>query len=322
MEAIMSATWQFVAFPLVLPWQAEFWSLPLFFPDLKVGVLWNWPPGVPYEGRPRPPESLAGRDFRNYVPGELKQWQAYEDFTKSREEVDDIVRALRGEPAEPPAAGGPFKKEAAAKLAWQLEVMEADQEAQLSKVDRGEKRLAEILGPETWEEATSFSGMPAGKEVLDPETARLRYLLWRREMGAFLGKESAPLLLGRTSPTIFTSLRMEAGISRAPLVRFKMPGCRQEEDYDAARKALTAAGGQEKWPQLLEACLATAAQRGNMDGPVKELNRWLEEELPRHWPESPMWTWDLAIWGGYPKAAEGGEVLLVWGGLGSGVVPG
>ncbi len=106
----MPANWQFVAFPLILPWRQEFWSLPLFFPDLSVGVLWHWPPGIPYRGRPLPPEAAAGgREFRHYVPGELKQWQAYEEYTSSREEVEDIMRALRGEPAEPEVAEGPWK---------------------------------------------------------------------------------------------------------------------------------------------------------------------------------------------------------------------
>jgi len=318
----MSATWQFVAFPLVLPWQPEFWSLPLFFPDLKVGVLWKWPAGMPYQGRALPPGALAGQDFRDYAPGELKQWRAYEEFTRSQEEVEDIVRTLRGEPAKPDLAEGPFKSENAANLAWQLEAMEADQETQLGKVDRGEKWLAEILGPEAWDDPVSFSGMPTGKEVLDPEMARLRYLLWRREMGAFLGPESAPLLLGRTSQAIFTSLRMEAGVGQAPLVRFKVPGCRQQDEYQAAQQALTEAGGLARWPHLLGACMATAAQGGTMEQPAKELSRWLEEELSRQWPGSPITTWDLEIWGAAPRAAEGREILLAWGGLGKNVVPG
>ena len=315
----MSATWRFVAFPLILPWRPEFWSLPLFFPDLQVGVLWQWPPGVPYQGRPLPAGALGGRDLRDYAPGELKQWQAYKEYSRSQEEVDDIVRALKGEPAMPEAAGEPWE-EGAANLAWQLEMMEADQETHLAKVDRGEKWLAEVLAPETWEEPGSFTGMPGDKEILDPETARLRYLLWRREMGAFLGPESAPILLGRTSQTIFASLRMEAGETPAPLVRFKVPGCRREEEFQAGRKA--AAGWQKEFQELLENCLATADQGGDMEQPTQGLSRWLAEELPRQWPEAPSWTWELEIWDRDPEVEEGGETLLVWGGLGKEVVPG
>lgn len=315
----MSASWRFVAFPLILPWRPEFWSLPLFFPDLQVGVLWQWPQGVPYQGRPLPAGALGGRDFRDYAPGELRQWQAYQEYSHSQEEIDDIVRALKGEPATPEALEGPWKEEALS-LAWQLEMMEADQEAHLAKVDRGEEWLAEILAPETWEEPGGFTGMPQGKEVLDPESARLRYMLWRREMGEFLGLLSAPLLLGRTSQTIFTSLRMEAGENPAPLVRFRVPGCRREEEYQAARPG--AGGWQEEFQGLLGTCLAAAAQGGNIEAPARGLSRWLGEELPRRWPQAPDWTWELEIWARDPEAEEGGEALLVWGGLGKEVVPG
>jgi hypothetical protein len=226
----MSATWQFVAFPLIVPWRAEFWSLPLFFPDLAVGVLRQWPQGLPYRGRPLPPEAAAGgKELQHYAPGELTQWQAYDKYAGDREEVGDIVRALRGEPAEAEPAAGPWKDEDAWRVAWQLEVMEADQEADLARVDRGEAWLGEALAPETWEEPADFTVPPGDQEVLDPETARLRYVLWRREMSEHLGPKSAPLLLGRASQAIFTSLRKAAGGGRAPRVRVRLPGLRSEE---------------------------------------------------------------------------------------------
>jgi hypothetical protein len=320
---MMATTWRLVAFPMILPWRPEFWTLPLFFPDLTVGVLWQWPPGLPYQGRPLPPQAAAGtRDVRHYAPGELKQWQAYEEYASSREEIEDIVRALRGEPAQPRVADGPWQDEEAASLAWQLEVMEADQEAHLARVDRGEEWLAEILAPEPLEEPGSFSGSPGALEFLDPETARLRYLLWRREMGALLGAESAPFLLGRTSQTIFASLRQEVGTVKPPLVRFKLPGCRTEEEYQAARKA----GGAPEWlkgfQELLGACLTAADQRADLKLPAQEFTRWLAEELPRYWADVPSWTWDLEIWGRDPEAGEGGETLLAWAGLGKEVLPG
>ena len=318
----MPMTWRIVAFPMILPWRPEFWSLPLFFPDLAVGVLWQWPSGFPYQGRPLPPKAAAGdRDFKHYAPGELKQWQAYEEYASSQEGVEDIVRALRGEPAEPRAADRPWKDEEASSLAWQLEMMEADQEAHLAKVDRGEEWLAEILAPEPLKEPGSLPGSPGDTEVLDPETARLRYLLWRREMGSILAPESAPLLLGRTSQTIFASLRKEAGGGKAPRVRFRVPGCRTEDEYQSAKKA-GAAEWLKGFQELLGACLTAADQGVDLEPPARELTRWLGEELPRHWPEVPSWTWDLEIWGRDPEAGEGGETLLAWAGLGKGVVPG
>ena len=319
----MSANWQFVAFPLVLPWRREFWSLPLFFPDLQVGVLWQWPPGLPYQGRPLPPDAAAGgKELRHYAPGELKQWQAYEEYTSSREELEDIVRALRGEPAEPQApGGGPWQDENAYNLAWQLEVMEADQEANLSRVDQEQDMLTQVLTPDAWEEPSGLGSTPE-VEVLDPGTARLRYLLWRREMDALLGPESVPLLLGRTSQTIFTSLRREAGGGAAPRVRFRLPGCRTEDEYQAARQAATTGGWQGEFHHRLETCLLAAQPGEDLETSAQELNRWIAAELPLLWPGLPAWTWDLEIWAGEPEIKEGGETLLAWGGLGKAVVPG
>jgi hypothetical protein len=317
----MPMTWRIVAFPMILPWRPEFWTLPLFFPDLTVGVLWQWPSGLPYQGRPLPPKvATGGGDIKHYAPGELKQWQAYEEYASDQEGVEDILRALKGEPAEPRVTAGPWKDEEAANLAWQLEVMEADQEAHLTKVDRGEEWLAEILSPETLEEPGSSSRSPGGIEVLDPEMARLRYLLWKREMGPILTPESAPLLLGRTSQTIFTSLRREAGEGQTSRVRLALPGCRTEEEYQTGLK--TAAAWRQGFQELLGACLTAANQGTILEPRAQELTHWLGEELPRYWPEIPSWTWDLEIWGRDPGAGEGGETLLAWGGLGKKVVPG
>jgi hypothetical protein len=30
----MGSAWHIVAFPVILPWREEFWTLPLYFPDL------------------------------------------------------------------------------------------------------------------------------------------------------------------------------------------------------------------------------------------------------------------------------------------------
>ncbi len=319
----MPTTWRLVAFPMILPWRPEFWTLPLFFPDLAVGVLWQWPARFPYQGRPLPVQAAAaGGDFKHYAPGELKQWQAYEEYASSQEEVEDIVRALRGEPAGPQVAKGPWQDEKAGNLAWQLEVMEADQEAHLTQVDRGEEWLAEILAPEPLEEPGSLPVAPGATEVLDPETARLRYLLWKREMGDLLGPASAPVLLGRTSQTIFASLRKEAEGGQHPRVRLALPGCRTEDEYRAAQQAETAAVWRKDFQELLGACLTAADQGADLEPPAQALTRWLKEELPRHWPQAPSWTWNLEIWGRDPKAGEGGEPLLAWAGLGKGVVPG
>jgi hypothetical protein len=264
----------------------------------------------------------GGQELRHYAPGELKQWQAYEEYTSSREDVEDIVRALKGAPAEPEVAGGPWKDKDALSLAWQLEVMEADQEAHLAMVDQGEEGLAAILAPETLGEPEDFTVSPGEKEVLDPETARLRYLLWQRELGALLTPESLPLLLGRTARTIFASLRQEAGGGKAPQVRFTLPGCRTEDQYHVAKNGERAVGWQREFDRMLGACLTAADQGADLERPASELTQWLAEELPQQWPGIPLWTWDLEIWNREPKTREGGEALLAWGGLGKEVVPG
>ncbi|MGQ9687495.1 MAG: hypothetical protein ACUVXF_01720 [Desulfobaccales bacterium] len=310
---------RFVSFPLIIPWRLEFWSLPLFFPDLAVGVLWQWPPGIPYRGRPLPAAAIFDdKELRHYAPGDLTQWQAYEQYAGGTEEVDDIVRALKGEPPESKVVEKPFKEEKAWKVAWRLEVMEADQENHLARVDRGDEMLSEMLLPESWEEPAAVP-KPAGEvEILDPETARLRYLLWRREMGALLGPKSVPLLLGRTSQAIFASFRQEAGAGKAPRVRFHLPGCRSEADYQAVKAA--GSGWQTEFARLLEACLEAADSGENLENPAAVLAGWLKEALSSLWPPVPSFTWQLEIWGRDPQLTEGGETLLAWVGLGKGVV--
>jgi len=319
----VAATWRYVAFPLILPWRQEYWGLPLYFPNLTVGVLWEWPPGLPYQGRPLPPEAKAGgRELRHYAPGELKQWQAFQEYADTREGVEDILRALKGEPEEAKAPRGPWQTEDIFHLAWQLEMAEADQEAHLNRVDQGGDWLTEVLAPEPWEEQAAFAGAPGDKEILDPETARLRYLLWRREMEPHLKAGGAPLLLGRTSRAIFASLRQEGGGGARSLVRLSLPGCRSASEYQATRGEGRAPLWQRNFGELLGTCLRAATQGTDPEPPAQELSRWVREELSRQWPGEPTWFLDLEIWGREPEVGEGGEALLVWGGPAREVVAG
>lgn len=151
----MGSNWKLVAFPLILPWRKEFWTLPLYFVDLQVGVIPGWPEVVPYRGRPLPPEAVAsGNELRHYHPGELRQRQAFKNFLETREEVDDIVRELKGLPREALEEGLPSAE--AWSLVWQMEKMQADEEARMIHVDQGETWLAEILSPEPWDNQKSF----------------------------------------------------------------------------------------------------------------------------------------------------------------------
>jgi len=102
----------------------------------------------------------------------------------------------------------------------------------------------------------------------------------------------------------------------------RLPGCRTEEEYQAANKAAAEAGWREEFHRRLGACLQAAESGEEMESRASALDRWLAEELPRLWPEMPSWTWELEVWAGEPGIREGGETLLAWGGLGKAVVPG
>lgn len=317
----MSGNFQLVAFPLILPWREEFWGLPLYFPEVIVGVLWRWPPGLPYKGRPLPDQVELGlKELKHYAPGELTQWQAYEEYAAAREEVDDILRALRGEPEEDKKPKKPWESEDIYSLAWQLELAEADQEAHLNRVEQGGEWLAEIIAPEPWEKPEGLPVLPREPEFLDPETARGRYLLWRREMAAHLSSGAVPLLLGRTSRAIFAFLREQGGAGPVTLPRLSLPGCRTESEYQALKRVAETKKWQAQFKERLDACLRAALKGTDFDSPFQELSRWIEEELLKMWPEEPTRFCDLEIWPPAPEVAEGGEALVLWGTPGKEVV--
>ncbi|MBM4296052.1 MAG: hypothetical protein FJ126_14280, partial [Deltaproteobacteria bacterium] len=192
----MVASCQIVAFPVILPWREEFWTLPLYFPDLRVGVVEGWPPQIPYQGVEMPPEAMApAQELKHYRPGDLRQWQAFGEFRRAQEDLGDLVQALRqyGKEPEPEPEAAPSP--AAWSLAWQLEKMSADQETQLLLVDKGQDWLQDILKPEPWEDRPAFN-VPGVGEMVDPELAKLRHRLWLRVMAPYLEGDYAPLLLG------------------------------------------------------------------------------------------------------------------------------
>ncbi|MBW1990901.1 MAG: hypothetical protein JRI59_01990 [Deltaproteobacteria bacterium] len=314
----MDTCWQVVAFPLILPWREEFWTLPLYFAELKVGVLSGWPQALPYKGRPLPPEAQApGEELQHFRPGELLQRKAFKDFLESREEVEDIIRELKGLPREEPRVELPSRE--AWNLAWQLEKMQAEEEARMLQVDRGEQWLAEILSPEPWDQGAGFS--PAGiTEMMDPELARLRYLLWRREMAPYLKDKWAPLLLGRTSRAIFGALKGWPHWSLIKSVKVQLPGVRSEEECWQA-------GGQEgpSWREgflrHLEACLEVSGELSSLQNRAKELENFLEETVLPAWPGEPEWLFELEIWAEEEEEEDWGPVLC-WAGAGAGILPG
>jgi hypothetical protein len=318
----METGWQIVAFPVILPWREEFWSIPLYFPELKVGVVPGWPARLPYRGMPLPPEAETSREMQHYRPGDLRQWHAFSDYLQGQEENGvDLIQAIRTyglahglEPQESPFDGWD--------LAWQMEKMQADQETQLLRVDHGEKWLAEILAPEPWEKRLSFQAVPGVGEMVDPEVGRMRYLLWLRVMAPYLERSWAPLLLGRTARAIFLGLRGWPEWTDLRRVDLALPGCRSEEEWLQVKAASGLADRLEKVGELLQALLTASATSQNLAGATLELQKFVESELIPLWPYPPAWNWELEIW--QPGQGATGEwgPLLCWAGAGKGILPG
>jgi hypothetical protein len=319
MEAFMGLPWNIVAFPVILPWQEEFWTLPLYFPDLKVGVTPGWPTDLPYKGMPLPQEAqIHPRELQNYQPGEVRQWQAFEAYRLDQAGEENLVQAIRdyGQPAAPqPASTAPN----AWSLAWQLEKMQADEDAQLLLVDKGQDWLQDILQPEPWTEPSiPVSGI---QETVDPELAQLRYHLWRRVMSQFLQGQAAPLLLGRTSRALFLTLKGWPDWTSLRRVHLALPGCRNKFEWQAVAGDAGKAPWQEKFENLLADLLAGVAELQDMQGATGDLQEFVEEVIVVTWPFPAVWNWDLEIWAADASPGEPGPILC-WGGAGTGILPG
>ncbi len=317
----MESAWHFVAFPVILPWRDEFWTLPLYFPDLKLGVIPGWPPQLPYQGLQLPPEAeVHPRELEHYKPGDLRQWRAFADYQQNLETEDDILKAMRGygQPAEPETTS-PAPN--AWSLAWQLEKMQADQDAQLLLVNKGQDWLKEILTPEPWTEPASFGPVPGIEEMVDPELAQLRYHLWRRVMAPFLEDQPVPLLLGRTSRALFLTLKGWPEWTGLKKVELALPGCRNGAEW------LTVCGdaGQPRWQpkfiDLLGELLSKVADQEDLEEASGELQEFVEDEIVARWPFPAVWNWNLEIWPPSAAPSEEGPILC-WSGAGTGILPG
>ena len=317
----MGSRWQIIAFPLILPWRKEFWTLPLYFADLQVGVIPGWPEAMPYRGRPLPSEAMApGNELRHYHPGELLQRKAFKNFLESREEVEDIVRELKGLPKE--ALPMELPSGEAWSLVWQLEKMQADEEARMIHVDEGEAWLAEILSPEPWDNRKSF-GTTGLKESVDPELARLRYLLWRREMAPHLEGNWTPLLLGRTSRAVFGSLKEWPGWNFIKMVQVRLPGIRTETAWrEVAGEGPGGPAWRGRFEEHLAACLEAAGDFPALKSRAGELKDYLEKAVVPAWPVEPVWHLELEIWAQEADEEEDWGPVLCWAGAGADILPG
>jgi hypothetical protein len=316
----MGAEWQIVAFPVILPWREEFWTLPLYFPDLKVGVTPGWPSQVPYQGMPLPPEAEAHpMEYKHYQPGDLRQWQAFANHMRAEEGEGDLLHVLRqyGEPRTQEQPAPPN----ISSLAWQLEKMQADQDAQMVLVDQGQAWLKDILAPEPWEERPAFGPVPGVEEMVDPDLAKLRYHFWRRVMAPYLHDSWAPLLLGRTSRALFLTLKGWPEWTALQKLEILLPGCRSAAEWTAVAGEKGVPPWQREFKDRLADVLQGASDPEKLLAAARELNRFVEDELAAHWPRPEVWRWELEVWA--PEgSAEAEQPILCWAGAGAGILPG
>jgi hypothetical protein len=316
----MGTGWQVVAFPVIVPWREEFWTLPLYFHNLVVGVVPGWPPELAVQGIPLPPEAQPLPQLKDYQPGELRQWQAFMEYSQAQEE-SNVLQAIRSYGRMPEASEQEATPEAWS-LVWQLEKMQADQEAQLLLVDKGQEWLGEILAPEPWEDRVDFVPVPGVGEMVDPELARLRYVLWRRVMASHLKEPWAPLLLGRSSRSLFLTLRGWPQWTGLKKVQVSLPGCRSAAEWTAVRDAQGTAQWLKEFVERLTAVLTAAtADFAGLEAAAQNLEELVAESVTPQWPSPPTWKWDLEIWTPEGKDAEIGPVLC-WSGAGQGILPG
>ncbi|MFP3868562.1 MAG: hypothetical protein ACLFUU_10440 [Desulfobacteraceae bacterium] len=294
--------WQVAAFPLIVGWQPESWSLPLYFPDLLVGQLEGQPANTGLHTLPLPPlDKNLPFDWRNYRPGELQQWKAYLEFKASEEmpeDESDLIRAIKGEPSAippsepPPEAGLPQLPDASMiwTLAWQLEKMWTEQEARLKLVQNQQSQLDTWLAPEPWEEKAAFQPPPTQDPLLaatalpDPELALLRLYFWRAILAPHLSHPWAPLILA--SPSSLGLIPEPPGPRSAGQGTAKMhltlPGCRDRQGLEQALDQLAAAGLEGQFALALGQVLqALATNDPDLESAQAQLQGLVEQQL---WP--------------------------------------
>ncbi len=206
-----------------------------------------------------------------------------------------MIQAIRGygrtaapEPQPPPPQ--------AWSLAWQLEKMQADQEAQLLLVDQGQDWLQDILKPEPWDDKPSYGPVSGVAETVDPELAKLRYRLWRRVMTPDLPDQSVPLLLGRASRPLFLTLKGWPDWTALRTVQLSLPGCRNGGEWLKVAGEAGQPPWQEKFGDLLGALLTAAAGNQDLQAASQELQEFVDEDILAGWPWPEVWYGDLEIW--------------------------
>jgi hypothetical protein len=158
--------------------------------------------------------------------------------------------------------------------------------------------------------------------MVDPELAILRYRLWRRVMAPYLEEDHAPLLLGRTSRSLFLTLKGWPRWADLKWGDLFLPGCRSAEEWQAAGGGASPPSWQPKFQEMLAACL-TATLEGflELQTATMRLQEFVAEEVAAKWPSPPEWSFDLEIWMPDKESQDDGPVLC-WAGAGPNILPG
>jgi len=316
----MASNWQIVAFPLILPWREDFWTLPLYFPDLKVGVASGWPGQLPYQGLSLPPEAQIGpREYKHYKPGELHQWTAFEKYQQNWTEAGDLLEDLRHYGRVERAPLPPDSSPDLWSLAWQIEKLQSDQEAQLALVDRGQDWLQDILAPEPWEDRPGFGPAPDIPELVDRDLARLRFAIWRHALVSSLTDPWVPLLLGRTSRSLFLTLRGWPERTGLQKVQFSLPGVQNAEEWLQVCGGAAAPPWQGQAVEMLKKLLDEADDLQGLEAAVEEFEEFVAQQVRTQWPFPVIRNFDLELW---VQESSEREPVLCWTGAGGGILPG
>lgn len=310
--------WQFIAFPLVVQWQAHFEALSFYFPDLRFGLLEDQPDqeGFATLLQTPPQKGLQALD-RDYHPGELSQWQAYLNFLATQEHHDetDLKAAIRGylEPVLPKQAD----TELLWSLAYQLEQMLSEKASGLRRLASQQQALAAVLGEDVGEErelapleATFNPSLTGGAP--DLALARVRYRFWREVLSPHLTPPWAALVLetaaGESSPRYLWQAAAEEG-GLLWQADFVLPDWRPRSGStpnDMQNLQL----GVEFRKTLGELMRALTEHPGGIEASRGKMLRLVEERL---WPASGLGqaqSVHLEVFGWLQRSPE---VELVWG---------
>ena len=129
----------------------------------------------------------------------------------------------------------------------------------------------------------SFGPVPGVQEMVDPDLAKLRYRLWRGSWPRTSKIPGCPLLLGRTSRSLFLTLKGWPEWTGLKKVQISLPGCRSAEEWLKVCGNGEAPPWQEQAVELLAALLDAAADpAGYLEDAAQRLKEFLANDGDGH----------------------------------------